>query len=140
MLWNDIRYALRWLRKSPGFAAVAVFALAIGIGANTAIFSVVQAVLLKPLPFREPDRLCLLAESMPNIPSLGPSWENFQDWKAQNKSFESVGAARNAPMTLTGAGDPERLQGQLLSADLLPLLGVTTAKGRAFSAEDDKPG
>src|SRR5512143_96441 len=106
MLWNDVRYAVRWLRKSPGFASVAVLTLAIGIGANTAIFSVVQAVLLKPLPFRDPGRLCLLTESMPNIPVLGPSWENFQDWRAQNKSFEGVGAARIAPMTLTGAGEP----------------------------------
>jgi hypothetical protein len=106
---------LRWLLKSPGFTTVAVLTLAIGIGANTTIFSVVQAVLLKPLPFRDASRLCLVTERMPAIPSLGPSWQNLQDWRAQNRSFEGIAAARNAAMTLTGAGEPERLQAQMAS-------------------------
>ena len=140
MHWNDLRYALRWLRRSPGFTAVACLTLAIGIGANTTIFSIVQAVLLQPLPFRDADRLCLLTERMPNIPVVGPSWENLQDWRTLNRSFEGIGAARIAPITLTGAGEPERLQGQMASADLFPLLGVQAAQGRTFSASDDKPG
>jgi putative ABC transport system permease protein len=140
MLWNDFRYALRWLLKTPAFTVVAVLTLAIGIGANTTIFSVIQAVLLRPLPFRDPDRLCLVTERMPNIGSLGPSWQNLQDWRAQNHSFEGIAAARNAPMTFTGAGEPERLQAQMASASLFPLLGVQPVRGRAFSESEDKPG
>ena len=113
--------------------------LAIGIGANTTIFSVVQAVLLKPLPFRDASRLCLVTERMPAIPSLGPSWQNLQDWRAQNRSFEGIAAARNAAMTLTGAGEPERLQAQMASHDLLPLLGVQAVRGRTFTDAEDQP-
>jgi putative ABC transport system permease protein len=140
MLWNDFRYALRWLRKTPAFTVVAVLTLAIGIGANTTIFSVIQAVLLRPLPFRDPGRLCLVMERLPNIGALGPSWENLQDWRAQNHSFEGIAAARNAPMTFTGAGEPERLQAQMASAGLFPLLGVQPVRGRAFAETEDKAG
>jgi len=130
---------LRRLLKSPGFTTVAVLTLAIGIGANTTIFSVVQAVLLKPQPFRDASRLCLVTERMPGIPSLGPSWQNLQDWRAQNRSFEGIAAARNAAMTLTGAGEPERLQAQIASHDLLPLLGVQAVRGRTFTDAEDQP-
>src|SRR5580704_6279027 len=118
--WQDLRYGLRVLLKNPGFTAVAVLTLAIGIGANTAIFSVVNAVLLRPLPFREPSSLCFLTERMPTIPILGPSYLNFQDWRAQNHSFEDLAAARFTPFTMTGSSEPERVQGQMVSASLFP--------------------
>jgi len=138
-LWQDLRYALRVLRKNPGFTAVAIATLPIGIGANTAIFSVVNAVLLRPLPFRDPASLCLLTERMPTIPVVGPSWLNFQDWRARTRSFD-LAPARNTTMTFTGAGDPERLQAQQASAALFPLLGVTALRGHTFTADEDKSG
>jgi putative ABC transport system permease protein len=130
---------VRWLLKSPGFTAVAVLTLAIGIGANTTIFSVVQAVLLKPLPFRDAARLCLVTERMPASATLGPSWQNLQDWRVQNRSFEGIAVARNAAMTLTGVGEPERLQAQMASHDLFPLLGVQAVRGRTFTDDEDQP-
>ena len=139
-LFHDLRYAFRVLRKNPGFTCVAALTLAIGIGANTAIFSVVNAVLLRPLPFRDPASLCLLTERMPEFPVLGPSWLNLQDWRAQNRSFESVAAARNTTVTLTGAGEPERLQAQQASAGLFPLLGVSALRGHTFTADEDRAG
>jgi putative ABC transport system permease protein len=138
-LLYDVRYALRALRKNPGFTAVAVLTLAIGIGANTAIFSVANAVLLRPLPFHDPRSLCLLTERMPSIPVLGPSWLNLQDWRAQSRSFD-IAAARNTTMTLTGAADPERLQAQQVSAAMLPMLGVRALRGHTFTAEEDRAG
>jgi hypothetical protein len=135
-----LRFSLRLLRKNPSFAAVAIATLALGIGANTALFSVVNAVLLRPLPFHNPESLCLLTERMPTLPTLGPSWQNFQDWRGQAQSFERIAAARNAMFTLSGAGDPERLAGQMASEDLFPLLGVSAVRGHTFTAEEDKPG
>jgi putative ABC transport system permease protein len=139
-LFQDLRFSLRLLRKNPAFAAVAIATLALGIGANTALFSVVNAVLLRPLPFRNPESLCLLTERLPTFPTLGPSWQNFQDWRGQAQSFERIAAARNTTFTLTGAGDPERLAGQMASADLFPLLGVSALRGHTFTADEDKPG
>ena len=95
-LWQDIRYAIRTLAKNPGFTAVAVLTLALGIGANTAIFSVVNAVLLRPLPFRDPDRLVLIYETLPSAPQIGPSYQNYQDFHDQTRSIENVSAAHNA--------------------------------------------
>jgi len=95
-LFQDLRFSLRLLRKNPGFAAVAIATLALGIGANTALFSVVNAVLLRPLPFRNPESLCLLTERLPTFPTLGPSWQNFQDWRGQAQSFERIAAARKS--------------------------------------------
>ncbi len=138
-VWQDLRYAGRVLRKNPGFTAVAVATLAIGIGANTAIFSVAHAVLLRPLPFRDPGSLCLITERMPTIPVVGPSWLNFQDWRDRTRSFD-LAPARNTTMTLTGAGDPERLQAQQASAALFPLLGVQALRGHTFTPEEDRPG
>jgi putative ABC transport system permease protein len=139
-LWQDLRYALRSIRKNPGFTAVAVLTLALGIGANTAIFSVVNAVLLRPLPFRDPASLCLLTERMPTIPVLGPSYLNFEDWRAQNRSFENMAAVRNTTLTLTGAGEPERVQGQMASASLFPLLGIAAHQGHTFLPAEDRAG
>lgn len=138
-LWQDLRYALRVLRKNPGFTIVAVATLATGIGANTAIFSVVNAVLLRPLPFRDPDSLCLITERMPTIPVVGPSWLNFQDLRDRSRSFD-LAPARNTTVTLTGEGDPERLPAQQASSTLFPLLGVKALRGHTFTAAEDKPG
>src|SRR5215472_1065720 len=135
---QDVRYAIRTLLKNPGFTATAILVLAIGIGANTAIFTVVNAVLLRPLPFRDPAALCLLTEHLPFLATTGPSYQNFVDWQAQAHSFEGIAGARNTTFTLTGAGDPERLQGQMATANLFPLLGVEARTGRTFRPEEDR--
>ncbi len=139
-LWQDIRYAIRTLAKNPGFTAVAVLTLALGIGANTAIFSVVNAVLLRPLPFRDPDRLVLIYETLPSAPQIGPSYQNYQDFHDQTRSIENVSAAHNATLTLTGAGEPERLAGQMTSASMFSLLGVNAIEGHTFLPEEDRAG
>lgn len=139
-LEQDLRYGLRMLRKSPGFTAVAVLTLALGIGANSVIFSVVNAVLLRPLAFRDSGRLCLVMESLPSFPELGPSYENYQDFRDQSKSFEGVAAEHPQSVTMTGQGDPERLLGQFVSASLFPLLGVDTIEGHTFTRDEDRFG
>jgi putative ABC transport system permease protein len=139
-LWQDLRYAARTLVRSSGFTAIAVLTLALGIGANTAIFSVVNAVLLRPLPFRDPDRLFLLTEHTPKFPSLSASYQNFKDWRDLNQSFEGVGAVHNDSFTLTGEGDPARLTTQMTTANVFSLLGVQAEMGRVFSADEDRRG
>ena len=136
---QDLRYAVRTLRNNPGFAAIAVLTLALGIGANTAIFSVVNGVLLRPLPFREPSRLVLIAEKSP-FPVLSTSFENYQDWRDQSRSFEAMEATRGATITLTGAGDPERLNARMATAGLFPMLGINAQVGRTFLADEDRAG
>ncbi len=138
--WQDLRYGFRVLLKNLGFTVVAVLTLAIGIGANTAIFSVVNAVLLRPLPFRDPASLCMVTERLPTFPILGPSYLNFVDWRAQNHSFEDLAAARVTPFTLSGSGEPERVQGQMASASLFPLLGVSAIQGHTFRPDEDRAG
>ena len=137
---SDIRYALRVLAARPGFSAVAILTLALGIGANTAIFTVVNAVLLRPLPFRDAGRLVVLLERTSQFPTLTTSWQNYQDWRDQSRSFETVAAYRNLTMTLTGGADPERVTAKMVTATLLPALGVTPPLGRVFTAADDRPG
>ena len=138
--WQDFRYALRTLISNPGFAAVVIFTLALGIGANTAIFSVINAVILRPLPFRVPDQLCLITEQLPSIPVVGPSYENFQDFRDRAKSFSAMSATRITTLTLTGIGEPERLPAQMTSASMFPLLGVSARLGRTFAPEEDRAG
>jgi putative ABC transport system permease protein len=139
-LWQDARYALRSLRKHPGFTAIAIFTLALGIGANTAIFSVINAVLLRPLPYEDADRLVVLTETVADRP-IGVSYPNFVDWRNQSTMFENVAAVRNREsFNLTGNGDSERLQGRLVSANFLSTLGVKPIRGRDFAPEDDRPG
>jgi putative ABC transport system permease protein len=106
---RDLRYALRSLRKSPGFTAVAVLTLALGIGANTAVFSLINAVLLRPLPFDEPDRLVLVWESAPffSIRDSPVAPGNFADWRSRSRSFEEIGAIEEGRFRLTGGGNPE---------------------------------
>src|SRR4051812_16678970 len=138
--FQDVRYGLRRLRNSPGFTVVAVLTFALGIGANTAIFSVVNAVLLRPLPYRDPSRVVLLSERTPRFPTLSVSWQNYVDWRDQSRSFDAVGAVRNTTMTLTGTGEPERLTAQMATANLLDLLGVRPLLGRTFVPAEDSPG
>jgi len=138
--WDDIRYALRMFLKNPGFSAVAILTLALGIGTNTAIFSVVNAVLLRPLPFRDPGKLCLLYEHFPSFGLIGPSYENLVDWRDQSTSYEGVAFVHNATFTLTGAGDPQRLNGQMASANFYPLLGINPIYGHTFFPEEDRAG
>ena len=121
---QDLRYALRMLAKSPGFTLVAVLTLALGIGANTAIFSVVNAVLLRPLPYPEPNRLVFLGEWSEQIPEMSISMANFNDWRNQNKVFESMVAYQNDNVVLTARGEPERLRIRRITAGLFPTLRV----------------
>ncbi|MBO0859293.1 MAG: ABC transporter permease [Chloracidobacterium sp.] len=139
-MFQDLRYGLRMLVKTPGFTFVAVGALALGIGANTAIFSLVKAVSLQPLPYQDPDRLAMLWTDDPkhDIHEEGVSYPNFLDWRSQNKLFIDMAiCSRGNPVVLTGGDEPERVMGDLVSANLFPLLGVKPAFGRAFSPDDE---
>src|SRR5579862_267443 len=138
-LLHDLRYGVRMLARSPGFTAVAVLTLALGIGANTSIFTVVNAVLLRPLPFHDPARLVLVAEHS-SFPIISTSYENYLDWRDQSRSFVAMEATRATNMTLTGGGEPERLNARMITAGLIPLLGVQVAVGRNFLLNDDRAG
>jgi putative ABC transport system permease protein len=137
---NDIRYAIRQLLKSPGFTLIAIFALALGIGANTAIFSVVNAVLLRPLPYPEPDKLILLRERSNNFESGSVAYLNWMDWRAGNRSFTDIALFRREGFnfaTTAGTTAPERLQGFRASANYLSVLGLKPRLGRNFTEEED---
>ncbi len=140
ILWQDLRYGTRMLLKRPGFALIAVLTLALGIGANTAIFSVVNAALLRPLPYPESERLVWLSERAPNFPTMMISYPNFTDWRAQQTVFEHLGVYNWASYNLTGRGEPQRLTGARLSADVFAALRVQAAVGRVFNQDEDKPG
>jgi predicted permease len=138
---QDLRYGARMLLKTPGFTFVAILTLAIGIGGNTAIFSLVNAVLLRPLPYLDPDRLAMLWTDDPkrNIREEGTSYPNFLDWRSQNQSFTDLAiCSRGNPVVLTGGDESERVMGDLVSANLFPLLGVTPALGRTISPADEQ--
>jgi putative ABC transport system permease protein len=141
-LSQDLRYGMRMLLKNPGFTIVAIIALALGIGANTAIFSVVNTVLLRPLPYKDPDRLVMVWEdnSKQGFPRDTPAAANYVDWRDQNNVFEGMAAMAEISFNLTGAGDPERVDGRRVSASLFSLLGVEPQLGRAFRPEEDRPG
>jgi putative ABC transport system permease protein len=140
-LWQDLRFGARMLVKQPGFTLIAVVTLALGIGANTAIFSIVNAVLLRPFPYQAPERLLILLERLSVTGGFSPSYPNFVDWRAQNTAFEAISAVKQKEsFNLTGAGEPERLQGRLVSAEFFSLLGVKPLVGRDFLAEEDRPG
>ena len=139
-LLYDVRYGIRVLLKSPGFTAVALLALTLGIGANTAIFSVVNTVLLRPLAYKDPDRLMTLWETTQSIERSSASIPNFKDWRAQNQSFDDMAAAWRTNVNLTGSGEPERLIGRMVTSNFLSVLGVQPQLGRDFSPEDEQPG
>src|SRR5215208_5548159 len=141
-LIQDLRYAMRTLVKNKGFTAVAVLALALGIGANTAIFSVVKAVLLSPLPYPSPDRLVWLREVNPSndIMDEPASAPNYNDWRTGARSFEAVAAYADTGITLTGEGEPERVPGSAVSANYFQVLGVAPALGRGFLPEEETAG
>jgi putative ABC transport system permease protein len=141
-LRQDLQYGARMLVKKPGFTLVATIALALGIGANTAIFSVVNAVLLRPLPFAEPDRLVRIWESNPGRgwPEFSASEPNYYDWARQNEVFEQVAALQGATFNLTGTGEPERIIGVFATANIFQTLGVAPVYGRSFLDEEDRPG
>ena len=136
---HDFRYSVRTLAHSPGFTAAAVAALALGIGANSAIFSVVNALLLRPLPYGQPDRLTLLHQTRPAVPFYGVSWLDYLDWRKQNRSFEDIAAFSLSPFNLTGSGDSERLWGRRVSASFFPVLRVSPKLGRSFLPSEDSP-
>ncbi|MGH9780608.1 MAG: ADOP family duplicated permease, partial [Candidatus Acidiferrales bacterium] len=137
-LLQDIRFGLRMLRKSPGFTAVAVLTLALGIGANTAIFSVIDAVLLNGLPYPDASRLVILNESLPKMPDTNVSWPDFLDWRAQSRAFEQMAAYAPNTSTLLGAGDPVVIPVQFVSPSYFSLLGIRPYLGRLLDASDDQ--
>jgi MacB-like periplasmic core domain len=137
---QDLRYALRMLRKSPGFTAVAVVTLALGIGANTAVFSVVNGVLLNPLPYPNPHRLVALAQTLPPFREFAISYPDFLDWVSMNHTFGALAAYRHTDFNLTDSSEAERVTVTQVSASFFPLLGVTPGIGRNFSPEEDRRG
>lgn len=137
---NDLRFGLRMLRKAPGFTAVAVLTLALGIGANTAIFSFVDSVLLKPLPYPEPERIVQVWEKPPNYDRNGISTMNFLDWQRQNTVFTAMAAQTGGSFTLTGGKEPVQLRAARVSARFFGILGVKPALGRTFASDEDQPG
>src|SRR5438270_8387861 len=141
-LWQDLRYALHTLAKNPAFTSIAVVAIALSIGANTVIFSAVNAVLLRRLPFKNPEQLVMVWENATHLgfPKNTPSPPNFLDWQKQNTVFTGMAAMSERSFNLTGVGEPERLDGRRVSANLFDLLGVPALLGRTFVPEDDRPG
>jgi hypothetical protein len=140
--WQDVRYAARSLRRSPAFAAVAILTLALGVSATTAIFSVVDVVLLRPLPYPDADRLAMVWENV-NLPAYknshnSPAPGNFRDWRGQNSTFLDMAATSNGAWSLTGSGEPMRVSGETASASLFRILQVEPAIGRIFTPDEDR--
>src|SRR5438270_9079241 len=137
---QDLRYAVRVLAKSPGFSVIAILTLALGIGANTAIFSVVNGVLINPLPFHHPEQLVSIFQQIPNFSNGSISYPNFVDWRRMNTTFSAMAAYRNEGYTLTGTGEPERLHGEMVSTGFFEILGVNPVMGRTFTPDEDRLG
>jgi predicted permease len=137
---QDVRYAARMLGKNPGFTAIAVLTLALGIGANTALFSVVNGVLLNPLPYLQPDQIVALSRKTPDFAEASISYPDFLDWQKDNRSFEAIAAYREDDFNLTGQGEPERLKTEMISATYFPLLGIKPVIGRMFAESEDRVG
>jgi putative ABC transport system permease protein len=139
-LLQDVRYGVRMLSKSPGFALVTILALALGIGANSAIFSVVNGVLLRPLPFTTADRLVFMSEWSQQVPNMSVSYPNFEDWRRETRTMEGMAAFRSNGLILTGGSEPERLTAREVSHNFFTLLGTAPSIGRTFLPGEDKPG
>jgi hypothetical protein len=139
-LKHDTIYALRMLRRDPVLAVVATLTLALVIAANTAVFSVVNAVLLRPLNFPEPDRLVVIGGQTPSRPQMGVAFPDYGDWLTRNTTFERMGASIVIGGVLTGGGEPERVFGRAVTASFLPTLGMSLHLGRTFTDAEDRPG
>jgi predicted permease len=139
-LLQDLKFAIRMLAKSPAFTIIAVLTLALGIGANTALFSVVNGVLLNPLPYPQPDQLVTLHESKPNFETGSISYPNFLDWQKDNHTFSSMAVSRSNSFNMTGLGDAEQVNAEFVTSDFFPILGVKPVAGRAFLPADDQKG
>jgi ABC-type antimicrobial peptide transport system permease subunit len=139
-LWQDLVYGVRILAKNRGFTLIVVLTLALGIGANTALFSVVDGVLLKPLPFRNPDRIIALFEHRLEFERASISYPNFLDWQRENRTFDALAAFRPDDFSLTGAGQAEKVHADMVSAEFFSILGVRLAAGREFSHDEDRQG
>jgi putative ABC transport system permease protein len=141
-LLQDLRYATRMITRQPAFTAIAIVALALGIGANTAIFTVVNAVLLRPLPYEDPDRLTFvnMTNLSKGISNFGVSMPDFREWRDRNHSFERIAALAVRDFNLSGGAEPERVSGAVVSADFFPALRISPALGRAFTAEEEQFG
>jgi predicted permease len=139
-MFQDLRYAVRTLWKSPGFTAIAIIALALGIGANTAMFSIVNGVLLRPIQYPQPERLLKLYTSAPQFHDASVSYPNYLDWQQRSQSFETMAAYRNDTFNLTGQGEPERLRGYMASAVIFNALGFKPFLGRTFTSDEDRRG
>src|SRR5579864_7769105 len=139
-LVSDLRYALRLLRQAPGFTLVALCALALGIGANTAIFSTLSAVILRPLPYADPDRVVMVFEDASSIGFAHntPAPANYFDWREQNHVFADVAATRTRTRAVTGDGAAEQLLGYQATANFFPVLGVAPVIGRTFTEAEDR--
>ena len=139
---KDLRFALRQLRKSPGFTFIAVLTLALGIGANTAIFSVIYAVLLRPLPYPEPDQLMILTETDSNQPQISVSFPDYVDWKRDNTVFDEIAISRRESFNLSGLEGraPEQISGAIVTANFFKVIGLTPQLGRVFTEEEDRVG
>jgi len=139
-IYQDVRYAMRMLGKHPGFTAVVVLTLALGIGANAALFSVVNGVLLNPLPFPQPEQLVALNQRKPNVAAGSISYPNFLDWQKENQTFSAMAISRESSFALVGTGEAERVRGRRCSVNLFSVLGVKPALGRDFAPGEDEPG
>jgi hypothetical protein len=137
---QDLRYGIRILAKAPVFSFIAILTLALGIGANTAIFSVFNGVLLKPLPFHDPDQLVSLFEKIPNFDNGSISYPNFKDWRQMNRTFADMAVYRSVGFNLSGYGQPERMHGEMISASFFRILGINPLLGRNFSDDEDRLG
>ena len=138
-MFTDLRYAIRLLSKAPGFTLIVVLVLTLGIGANTAIFSIVNGVLLKPLPFADADRLVAIDTTVRNEPD-NSAYLDFLDWRAQATTIDRMAACATAATTLTGRGEAASIPTAVVTADLFPLLGVAPIQGRILLPEDDARG
>src|SRR4051812_7841248 len=139
-LLQDLQYGVRMLGKNPAYSAIAILTLALGIGANTALFSVINGVLLNPLPFPQAEQLVAIHESKPNFDQGSISYPNFLDWQKDNHSFSAMAIARSTAFILTGRGDPEQVNAEFISSDFFSLLGIQPKLGRSFHPGEDQVG
>src|SRR5262245_11851195 len=141
-LWQDLRYGARMLLKNPGFTLIAVITIGLGIGANTAIFSVVNGVLLSSLPYPHPEQLAMVwcNNKRQGIPDDITSYPNFVDWRDQNKTFQGMSGMMDANYHLTGTGEPEEIHAAIVSINFFQVISVSPLLGRGFTADEEKPG